>query len=95
VLIDKIGFNERFWIHRDGCPHAQALHLVERISRATIGILHYEITIDDTATYTAPWSIEWDKKWTPNEELIEYFCQDNNISRYRMMGNESLVREPQ
>jgi hypothetical protein len=95
LIIDTVGFNERFWLHRDGFPHTEALHLIERISRPTIGILHYEITIDDASAYTAPWSTAWDKEWTPDEELIEYFCQDNNIDQYHMMGNESLVREPQ
>ena len=91
LVVDTIGFNERFWLHREGYPHTESLHLVERISRPVIGELHYEITIDDPATYTAPWSTSWVKAWNANEEFIEYFCQDNNIDQYHMMGNESLV----
>jgi hypothetical protein len=89
LVIDTVGFNERFWLHRDGFPHTESLHLIERISRPSHGVLHYEVTIDDPQAYTASWSTSWDKLWSDEEELIEYFCQDNNIDQHHMMGNES------
>jgi hypothetical protein len=92
LVIDTVGFNERFWLHRDGFPHTESLHLTERISRPRHGLLRYEITIDDPAAYTAPWSTFWEKEWTPGEELIEYFCQDNNIDQYHMMGADSVAQ---
>ena len=92
LVIDTRGFNERFWLHRAGFPHTENLHLIERISRPSHGILRYEITIDDPAAYTAPWHAAWEKQWSPGQDLIEYFCQDNNIDQFHMMGNESLVR---
>jgi hypothetical protein len=54
--------------------------------------LRYEITIDDPQAYTQPWGAVWTKTWEPGEEFIEYFCQDNNIDQFHMMGNESLVQ---
>lgn len=92
LVVDTIGFNERFWLHREGFPHTEKLHLLEHISRPTVGTLRYEVTIDDPAAYTAPWSTVWEKVWNPDEEIIEYFCQDNNIDQYHMMGNESVVQ---
>lgn len=92
LVVDTIGFNERFWLHREGYPHTESLHLVERISRPKMDSLRYEITIDDPEAYTAPWTTAWTKIWNPDEEIIEYFCQDNNIDQYHMMGSESLVQ---
>jgi hypothetical protein len=60
---------------------------------ARCGSARYEITIDDPAAYTAPCSAVWEKQWTPDEELIKYFCQDNNIDQYHMEGNESLMQK--
>ncbi len=88
LVVETIGFNERFWLHREGYPHTEHLRLVERITRVTLGNLHYEITIDDPAAYTAPWTTSWTKTWTPGEDIIEYFCHDNNIDQYHMVGNE-------
>ena len=92
LVVDTVGFNERFWIHREGYPHTESLHLIERISRPQMDTLRYEITIDDPEAYTAPWSTVWTKTWEPDQEFIEYFCQDNNIDQYHMMGSESLVQ---
>jgi len=92
LVVDTIGFNERFWIHREGYPHTESMHLTERISRPQMDTLRYEITIDDPQAYTAPWSTVWTKTWDPGIEFIEYFCQDNNIDQFHMMGSESLVQ---
>lgn len=86
LVIDTIGFNERFWIHRDGYPHTEALHLIERISRPDFDTLRYEVTIDDPRTYTRPWTTTWTKRWVPDEEIIEYFCHENNRDQYHMVG---------
>ena len=88
LVIDTVGFNERFWMHREGYPHTEALHLTERISRPDLMTLEYEITIDDPLTYDEPWSTRWSKMWNPDEEFIEYFCHDNNRDQYHMVGNE-------
>jgi len=92
LVVDTIGFNERFWIHREGYPHTESLHLIERISRPKMDTLRYEVTLDDPEAYTAPWSAVWTKTWEPGVEFIEYFCQDNNIDQYHMMGNESRAQ---
>ena len=62
LVVDTIGFNERFWMHREGFPHTESLHLTERISRPTYGRLRYEVTINDPKAYSAPWSTAWGKK---------------------------------
>jgi hypothetical protein len=88
LVIDTVGFNERFWIHREGYPHTEALHLVERISRPDLMTLRYEITIDDPYAYERPWSAGWSKQWNPDVEFIEYFCHDNNRDQYHLVGDE-------
>ena len=86
LVIDTVGFNERFWMHREGFPHTESLHLTERISRPDFDSLQYEVTIDDPFAYDAPWSAGWTKAWNPKEEFIEYFCHDNNRDQYHMVG---------
>ena len=86
LVVDTVGFNERFWIHREGYPHTEGLHLTERISRPDLNSLRYEVTIDDPRTYTRPWTASWTKRWTPDEDIIEYFCHENNRDQYHMVG---------
>jgi hypothetical protein len=77
LIVDSIGFNERFWFSNGGLPHTEALHLVERFSRPDLNTLKYEVTVDDPRTYTRPWTGGWTVQWVPNEEIQEYFCEEN------------------
>ena len=77
-----IGFNEKFWFANGGLPHTEALHLTERFSRPDLNTLKYEVTVDDPRTYTRPWTGGWTIQWVPNEEIQEYFCEENAESTF-------------
>jgi Family of unknown function (DUF6152) len=77
LVVDSIGFNEKFWFTNGGLPHTEALHLTERFSRPDLNTLKYEVTVDDPRTYTRPWTGGWTVQWVPNEEIQEYFCEEN------------------
>jgi len=77
LVVDVIGFNEHFWFANGGLPHTEALHLTERFTRPDLGTLRYEVTVDDPRTYTRPWTGGWNVPWVPNEEMQEYFCEEN------------------
>ena len=36
------------------------------------------ITIDDPKTYTRPWTVTQPLVYQPDDELIEYICDENN-----------------
>jgi hypothetical protein len=84
LVVDTVGFNERFWMIRGGLPHTRFLHLTERFTRLDYNTLKYEVTVDDKGAYTRPWSGGWLVPWqttnydnTPGGEIHEYFCHDN------------------
>ena len=88
LVVDSVGFNERFWLSREGPPHTEMLHLTERFTRQDYDTLKYEATIDDPGAYTKPWSGGWFLPWNPTEEMYEYMCQDNNRDAKHMYGGE-------
>lgn len=77
LVVDVKGFNEKFWFSNGGLPHTEKLHLVEKFTRTDANTLKYEVTIDDTGAYTRSWSTGWNLQWIGNEELPNFFCQDN------------------
>jgi len=85
LVIDSVGFNEDFWMNRDGLPHTSQLHLTERLTRTDFDTLNYEVTIDDPGAYTAPWTSGYTLGWTRASELFEYICQENNLSPEGML----------
>lgn len=91
LVVDTVGFNERFWMDREGTPHTDRLHFIERFTRTSDTMMTYEVTVDDPGAYTAPWSGGFYMRWSPGEELFEYVCQENNISTSLMVGTEAPV----
>ena len=67
-----------YWIDASGHPHSDVLRVTERYTRTDENRLHYEPTIDDSKTYTKPWSTGFDIAWRKGWEPYEYICQENN-----------------
>jgi hypothetical protein len=93
LVIDTVGFNERFWFSRGGFPHTEELHLIERLTRLDMNTLKYEVTIDDPGAYTKPWGGGWTIRWQTTDydnsgvgEIDEYFCMDNEKDSRRLIG---------
>lgn len=76
LVVESIGYNERFWMGSNGVPHTEALKLTERFTRPTLTTLRYEVTIDDPRTYTRPWTAAWTLTWVADREIPEYFCEE-------------------
>jgi hypothetical protein len=77
LVVDSIGYNERFWFTNGGLPHTEALHLVERFTRPDLGTLRYEVRVEDPRTYTRPWTASFTLSWVPDRDVQEYFCEEN------------------
>jgi hypothetical protein len=88
IVVDTIGYNERFWFVREGLPHTEQLHLTEKFSRPEYDTLRYEVTVDDPGAYTKPWTGGWAIPWNQNDEVYEYMCQENNRDVKHMYGGE-------
>ncbi len=56
LVVDVIGFNDKTWLDRMGHPHSDALHLVERLQRASPDRLDIDMTIDDPKAYSKTWT---------------------------------------
>jgi hypothetical protein len=96
LVVDTVGFNERFWMIRGGLPHTKYLHLIEHFTRINYNTMKYEVTIDDKGAYTKPWSGGWTIPWqtlnydnSPGGEIKEYFCHDNerDSENFKELGN--------
>jgi len=91
LVVDSVGFNERFWMDREGSPHTEKLHFIERFTRLDMDNLKYEISVDDPGAYTATWNTGFVLRWSPGQELFEYVCQDNNHAPELMVGAQKSV----
>jgi hypothetical protein len=82
LVVDSIGYNERFWFTNGGLPHTEALHLVERFTRTDLNTLKYDVTVEDPRTYTRPWTATLTLSWIADQDIQEYFCEENAESTF-------------
>ncbi len=76
-VVDTIGFNDRGWLDARAHGHSEALHLTERFHRADFGHLEVQLTVDDSKTYTRPFTITLKQRLLPDSDLLESFCAEN------------------
>jgi len=77
LVVDTTGFNDQSWLDRAGHPHTEALHVIERYRRRDFGHIDIEVTIDDPKAYTKPITYTQKTTLVPEEDLLEYFCSEN------------------
>ncbi len=86
LVVDTVGFNDKFWFDFVGHPHTEQLHTIERYTRVDLGTMTEEITIDDPGVYTKPFTINASHRLLPNDELMEYICQENQRDASHLVG---------
>jgi hypothetical protein len=77
-VVESSGFNDNVWLDNAGRPAGEALRVIERVRRIDFGHIDIDITIDDPKTYTRPWKVTQPLVYQPDDELIEYICDENN-----------------
>lgn len=78
LVVDVTGFNDRTWLTGTPSVHSEALHVVERYTRAADGTIAYEATVTDAEALTTPWVTGATLRTPANARVEEYECLENN-----------------
>ncbi len=81
LVVETAGFNDKTWLDLSGRPHSEALRVVERYRRRDFGHLDVEMTFDDPQMYTKPFTIKFTEDLLADEDIFEYFCNENEKDR--------------
>jgi len=84
LVVDTSGFNDQAPVPRG--LHSEAFHIIERFRRPDFGHLEIQYTVDDPKVYAKPWTIKQHHHLTPDTELLEYFCNENEKDLNHMVG---------
>ncbi len=78
LVVETGGFTDKTSI--GSAPNSARLRTTERIRRIDPEMIEYRITVDDPATYTAPFTVR--TIWTvqPGYEVYEYSCHEGNFA---------------
>ena len=77
LVVDTVALTKDSWLDGMGHPHSEQLHVVERFRRPVAGHLEIETVIDDPGAYTAKLTYTVKATLVPEDDLLEYFCSEN------------------
>lgn len=75
------------WLDVNGSPYSREATITERFRRPTYGHLQIDFTVDDPKAYTRPWTVRVDQRLLPDQELIEFICNENQQFGRRIQLN--------
>jgi hypothetical protein len=75
------------WLDVNGSPYSRQAVITERFRRPTYGHLQIDLTVDDPKAYTRPWTVRVDQRLLPDQELIEFICNENQQFERRIQLN--------
>lgn len=76
LVVEVTGLTGQAWFDRAGNFHSDALRVVERYKPLDANTLWYSATIEDTETFTRPWTIAMPlyRRREPGAQLLEFKC---------------------
>jgi hypothetical protein len=79
LVVETTGFTDKTSIG-SGAPNSTSLRTTERLRRIDPQMIEYRITVNDPATYTAPFTLR--TVWTTqgDYEIYEYSCHEGNFA---------------
>jgi hypothetical protein len=76
LVVDVIGFNDRTRV--SGYRHTEAMHVVERYRRTSVGTIEYEASVEDPDVFAEPIRYAGELTLHPEWQIGEYVCAENN-----------------
>jgi hypothetical protein len=84
LVVETNNLRDDGWLDVRGSPLTDQARIVERIRRPTYGKLEIDITIEDPKAYTRPFTVRVNQQISPDEEPIEFICNENQQFRRRV-----------
>src|SRR5438309_45580 len=82
-VVDSNGFNDRTWLDPWGDVHSNQMRLKETFRRVDHDHLEWQITVDDSVTYTQPWG--------PSDKRIFELVPKSPRSEYQELREDFCV----
>ena len=93
LVVDTTNYNNKGQIGTSaatnrikGIPQSEALHVVERFTRAGPDTISYEVTIDDPPMYSRPWKVAFPLTRDEKYRIYEYACHEGNHAVENVLG---------
>jgi len=94
LVVTTAGFNDKTTLDLGGHPHTEALRVTERYHRRDVGHIDLQVTLDDPKAYTRSWTLPVELNLRADQELIEYFCENERDAPHLVGKSGEEFRVP-
>ena len=85
LVVETTNYNDKGWIATSaaggrikGIRQTESLHVVERFTPTDADTIEYQVTVDDPATFTRPWTVSIPLHRNSDYRIYEYACHEGN-----------------
>jgi hypothetical protein len=84
LVVDTVGYNDKFWFDSRGTPHTEQLHTIERYTRVSWGRLRHQFWMEDPGALERPVTLNFTARLlrpdpaTGVGDLMEFICLEDN-----------------
>jgi hypothetical protein len=84
LVVETNNLRDDGWLDVRGSPLTDQAKITERFRRVSYGKLEIDITIEDPKAYTRPFTVRVNQQISPDDEIIEFICNENQQFRIRI-----------
>jgi len=86
LVVETTNLRDGGWLDIWGSPLTDKAKITERFTRPKYGQMIIDVTIDDPKAYTKPFTVRFNQRLGPSDELIEFICNENERSVPHLTG---------
>jgi hypothetical protein len=83
LVVETTNFRPEL-VYRNG--NAKAMKLIERFTRTARDRVQWSVTVDDSTTWTKPWTFEVDLTQDDGQSPLEYSCHEGNYAMFNILS---------
>ena len=72
------------WLDVNGSPYSEQAKFTEKFRRPSFDHLQIDLTVEDPKAYTKAWTVRIDQRLLPDQDLIEFVCNENQQFRRKV-----------
>jgi hypothetical protein len=96
LIVETTNFTEKIGVGLSGggTPNSYAMRLTERFTRVSRDTIRYEATVNDSNTWTAPWTVAFPLTRMPDYGMFEYACHEGNHGLLNALSGSRAEERP-
>jgi hypothetical protein len=88
LVVETTNFTDKtaIGVNGNGTFNSEALRLVERFTPVSPSTVEWRVTVDDSATWTKPWSFALNLTKDSSQGVFEYACHEGNYAMKNILS---------